>query len=125
MPRRPVILALLAVFGVLLSLTGAGAAGACPAPAGVAAAVAPAPMADAGHACCHQADSQAPQDGDPQNHQQDCASKCLMQCCRAMVPVEITLDLIGQAPVVASAPALAAVAENLTSPEPIFHPPKV
>ena len=67
--------------------------------------------------CCHD------QPGTPHKHH-DCSGKCLMECCRAMVPAQIELDHVGDAPAIATAMPVSLVAHDLTDSDAIFHPPK-
>ena len=67
--------------------------------------------------CCHDK-PQTPQ------KRHDCSGKCLMECCRAMLPAEIRLDQVGDAPAIATAAATSDFARDLTQPDAIFHPPK-
>jgi hypothetical protein len=119
MPYHRVILPLLALFGVLLSLGVVGAMPACAATPQAALA-----SADEGHACCHHGKDQASPKNSDHHPKADCTGKCLMECCRAMMPAEVKLDRIAVAPALTQSVALPAALVTLTTPDSIFHPPK-
>ena len=115
MPRPRSILSLLVACGIMLSLAGLGVPMACAGNATAKTVVAET------HSCCHTKDVPKTPAGSGGS---DCGSKCLMQCCRLMMPADVPLNRTGVAPAIAGALPASDFASDLTNPDPLFHPPR-